>query len=591
LLNFKKIKYMKNIKNKILMLAVLGGLIINLMWSCKKDFLDVAPTGVLTESLLSSKKGLDGLLIGVYSILSGRGEWYGGADNWVNGSICGGEANKGSNNGDQALVQPVQRFETDPTSAVVSIKWKTCFEGIARANTLLRILNASTDPSVTAADKKQISAEGRFLRAHYYFELRRLYGSVPWVDETMTADQAVKVANTADIWPNIEADFKYAVDNLSETNAAVGRANSWAAKCYLAKVHLYQHHYTEAKALYDDVIAHGKTTGGLTYALVPKYADVFNAANDNNPEAVFSVQASVNTGSTNNANNDFVLNWPYNTGTKGPGGCCGFYQPSIELGNCFRTDANGLPLLDGSYDAPANALATDQGKLSTDAFTPDAGNLDPRLDHSIGRRGIPYLDWQDHPGYDWIRDQGFSGPYSPKKFVYYKSQEGTLTDVSSWTRGYTAMNYDIIRFADVLLQAAECEVEIGTNLDQARTYVNMVRTRAANPAGFVQKGGAPAAKYVIGLYNTAWTSVPTARAAVHFERKLELSGEGHRFFDLVRWGVADTEINAYLAYEGAILKNQLGGAHFTKGKNEIYPIPQDQIDLEGVGVLHQNPGY
>jgi hypothetical protein len=247
-------------------------------------------------------------------------------------------------------------------------------------------------------------------------------------------------------------------------------------------------------------------------------------------------------------------------------------------------------MLDGSYNSAANALKNDQGKLGTDAFTPDAGNLDPRIDHSIGRRGIPYLDWQKHPGFDWIRDQSYAGPYSPKKFIYYKSQEGTLTDGSSWTRGYATMNYCIIRYADVLLMAAEAEIEAGS-VEKAREYVNLVRTRAANADGFVKDGAVNAAKYVITTYAAPWSDKAAARNAVRFERKLELSGEGHRFFDLVRWGIAETTLNAYLAQEGKVLTTALGGATYKTGKAEYQPIPQDQIDLQGAAVLKQNPGY
>ena len=343
--------------------------------------------------------------------------------------------------------------------------------------------------------------------------------------------------------------------------------------------------------MFDQVISSGKTSGGAAYGLVDNYAQLFNAEFDNNKESIFAVQAAVNTGSVNNANPDFVLNFPYNTGPAGPGNCCGFFQPSFELANSFRTDANGLPLLDGSYNNAGNEVVTDQGKLSNEAFTPDAGPLDPRIDHSIGRRGIPYLDWGNFPGYDWIRDQAYAGPYAPKKYIYYKSQEGTLTDGSSWTRGYGAMNYVIIRFADVLLMSAEVEVELN-NLARAQELVNLVRARAANAASWVKKSdGSNAANYVIGQYTTPWASQDAARTAVRFERKLELSGEGHRFFDLVRWGVADATLDAYLAYEGAKLPIALGGSSFTPNKNEYYPIPQTQIDRQGADVLNQNPGY
>jgi hypothetical protein len=129
-------------------------------------------------------------------------------------------------------------------------------------------------------------------------------------------------------------------------------------------------------------------------------------------------------------------------------------------------------------------------------------------------------------------------------------------------------------------------------LEKAREYTNLVRARAANPAGFVKRAdGSNAANYVLGLYNSAWTDKNVARNAVRFERKIELSGEGHRFYDLVRWGIAADAVNAYLTYESKFLPGTLGGAKFTAGKHELLPIPQDQIDIIGADILKQNPGY
>lgn len=582
---------MKHSFNKI-MLAFGGLLALNIIASsCKSEFLEIEPTASLTEGVLSSKKGLDGLLIGAYSPLTGRGDWYGGFGNWVHGSIRGGEANKGTDAGDQSVVNPVQRFETLPNNGVVGSKWSMCFEGVARCNTLLRLTAASTDPTVTADDKKRITAEARFLRGLYYFELRRHFGSVPYVDESLSADDAVKVANDKDIYPQVEADFKAAMENLAETQSAAGRANKWAAAAYLAKVYLYQKKYAEAKTLFTDVINNGKTSSGEKYGLLDSYASVFRPANDNSKEIVFTVQTAVNTGNTNNGNHENVLNFPYNTGSDGPAGCCGFFQPSFDLVNSFRVDANGLPILDNTYNSAANEVKNDFGLKSADAFTPDAGTVDPRLDHSVGRRGIPYLDWIDHPGDNWIRSQPYAGPYSPKKFVFYKADQSSLTDGSSWTRGWTAINQHLMRFSDVLLMAAECEIEAGS-LETARSYVNQVRTRAANAATWVKRAdGSNAANYVVGLYNSPWTDKGAATAAVQMERKLELSGEGHRFFDLVRWGNAEQVLNAYFAYDGAKLTISLGGSKFTRGKHEVYPIPQSQIDIQGADVLKQNPGY
>ena len=176
--------------------------------------------------------------------------------------------------------------------------------------------------------------------------------------------------------------------------------------------------------------------------------------------------------------------------------------------------------------------------------------------------------------------------------AYYKSQEGKLTDGTSWTNGLTATNYKVIRFADVLLMAAEAEVEAGS-LEKARGYVNQIRTRA-NVQHVKDANGNDAANYAISNYTTPWTDQATARAAVRFERKLELGMEGHRFFDLVRWGVADQVLNAFLSYEKTKLASAYGSATFVKGKNEYFPIPQRQIDLEtsgGTSALTQNPGY
>lgn len=560
------------------------------MVSCKDEFLEVAPTGSLANAQLTTKAGVEGALVGAYSALNGVfGNRFEGPNHWITGTICGGDANKGTDPGDYSAINPIQRYETDPTSGDLNAFWRARYEGIARANEVLRLLAEATD--VSSDDAARISGEARLLRGHYYFDLKKHFNSIPYIDETVSnPEEIAAIANTPDVWGKIEADFEFAIANLPETMSQAGRNNKWAAAAYLGKAYLYQGKYAQAISQFNDVIANGQTVNGKKYGLVPAYAEIYNAANDNHEEAVFDVESALNSGSTQNSNYFDDLNYPYNTGSDGPGNCCGFNQPSFDLVNAFRT-SGGLPLLDNSYNDDANAVKHDYGVEASDPFEPDAGPLDPRLDHSVGRRGIPYLDWIAHPGKAWIRNQPYAGPFSPKKYIYYKSQENTLTDGSSWTRGYATMNYTIIRFADVLLMAAEAEVEAGS-LEKAREYVNMIRARAANSDHWVKNpDGSNAANYEISLYNDPWTDQSVARTAVRFERRLELSGEGHRFFDLVRWGIAQETLNAYLQNEAKILVTKFGGASFTAGKNEYFPIPQEQIDIQGSDVLSQNPGY
>jgi hypothetical protein len=302
------------------------------------------------------------------------------------------------------------------------------------------------------------------------------------------------------------------------------------------------------------------------------------------------------------------MNYPYNTGPNGPGECCGFFAPSFDLVNSYRTDAQGLPYLDNSYRDPANELNDDQGIKSDEEFDADYDKaVDPRLDLTIGRRYVQFLDWMPHPGFDWIRDQSYAGPFTQKKYSYRKSDKGKYQDGSSWTPGYHSINFMIIRFSDVLLMAAEAEIEGGGDLGLAVDYINMVRERAQTSTrikgkvtGYNLKDGKinykdpimdldeDAAKYNIGLYGALNTT--DARAALRFERKLELALEGQRMYDLVRWGIAEQEINDYLDYDGGKLPTNLGGATYT-ATDQFLPIPQRQIDLQGADVLKQNKGY
>lgn len=576
---------MNNFKLKIGALLASGALLVAV--SCSEEFLEIPPVGQLSENQLSSLAGIDASLIAAYSQVNGRGNRLGSPSNWVWGSIRGGEANKGTDPGDFTPINPIQRFENDAAGGEMGSKYNVCYEGIARANSVLRLL-AKAGPDVTPNDQARLSAQARYLRAHFYFELARDYNRTPYVDETVDYGSGLEaVKNDKDLFPFIIADLEFAISKLPGTQPQVGRVNVWAAKTYLAKVYMYTKELAKAKALFDDVIANGVTSNGLKYGLVPYYDDMFRGKNDNHQESVWAYQSAANTGSTANANPEFDLNFPYNTGPAGPGNCCGFFQPSFTFVNAFRTK-DGLPLLDKTYNSASNALKSDMNVASGADFTPDAGPVDPRLDHTVGRRGLPYLDWMDHPGQAWIRNQPNAGPYSPKKYVYAKSEAGTFQDNSSWTPGYTGINFMIIRFADVLLLAAEAEIEVGS-MEKAREYVNRIRTRAIN-SEIKRADGSLAANYVISTYNAAWTVKDVARLAVRHERLLELGMEGHRFYDLQRWGTAQAELDYYFAYDASKLPSALGGAKYSD-RFKWVPLPQGQIDLVGKDILTQNPGF
>ena len=579
---------MNTIMNKKISLLFVCFMCVSL--SCSDSFIEVEPKGVLSAKSLQNKAGVNFLLIGAYSALDGWTtsggafrSYQASADNYVFGGIASDDAYKGTTAGDQPAQSFIEAYQSLPDNVYFQGKWRLCYDGIARANDALQALALATD--VTDQERQYFTAEARFIRGHFHFELKKMFNFVPYIDEVTydPADlQSTKLKNDKDIWPDINTDFLFAYNNLPENQTQKGRPTKWAAAAMLAKAYLFQHNYQEAKNYLDAIVASGK------YSLMPMYHDNFKAVTNNNAESVFEVQYSVNDGASGGENGNIgaTLNYPYGGG--GVTTCCGFYQPSQNLVNAFKTDANGLPLHD-SFNI--GDVTNDQGLESTAAFTPYAGTVDPRLDWTVGRRGIPFLDWGVHPGKAYIRDQSYGGPYSPKKHVMYRSDVGVNT--FSGNPRLNANNYRMIRYANVLLWLAEAEVELG-NLEDARDLVNQVRQRAANPAGFVKKSdGTNAANYLIGLYTTPWTDQAFARKAVQFEERLELAMEGHRFFDLVRWGIAAPTLNAYIAGEKG-KRTYMASAVFEAGKHEYYPIPLQEIlnsQVDGQFTLSQNPGY
>jgi hypothetical protein len=572
---------MKN--NKILFTIVLA--VFAALVSCNKDFLEIKPKGSLDEGVLATEKGVNTLLIGAYSLLDGVSSqfgWEAASSNWVYGDIRGMVGNKGTDAGDQPDINPLQSFSETSTNPYLNIRWRSIYEAISRCNSVIIVSGkALAAGTITADQNASFVKQARTLRGWYHFEAWRLWSKIPYIDEK--TDQST-VTNKDDVKAKIIADLQEGT-TLPNNMGQVGRFNGTVANVLIAKAKMSMNKDWAGALANLNTAKTGTKPNGAAIGLAPTYGEVFDIVNRNGIESVYTVQYSVNDGSgASNGGNGEVLNFPYKGNGGSPGGCCGFFQPTQEYVNSFRTSADGLPMLDNSYNN--FPVKNDVGLTPAQPFTPDAGNLDPRLDWSVGRRGIPYWDWGKHTGSDWVRDQTYAGPYSPKKQVYKKSQEGQYTEVGNWTSGWTANGYRMIRYADILLLAAECQVETN-DLAGALANINAVRNRAANPDGFVMDGAVPAAKYVVAPYKT-FTDQAQARLAVRMERKLELGMEGHRWFDLNRWGNTQTELNRVLAYEKTMpWGNSMYGAATVGPEDVTYPIPQRQLDLS-LGKLVQN---
>ncbi len=588
-------------KNYKLLISL--GLLLLMTLSCNESFLDIKPFGSVSETTLANEAGIDKMLIGTYSLVNGGGAR--GGDFRIGINYIRGGADD-SRMGTETGASEYDACLFSSSDGYIHQAWQFWFAAVGRANDVLKMIPKVEDS--TPEHLLQVEAEAKFLRGYFYTYLVMFFRNVPWIDESINYGEGnYYVPNTMDVYPEIEADFMFAASNLTETKSEVGRANKWAAKAILAKTYMFQERFAAAKPLLDDIIANGQTTNGLKYKLLDKYNDNFIAATKNGSEAVFVMENSVKDGT--NGNNGNPLNH-YDGTYGGPATCCyGWNQPTYDYVDACQTDPEtGLPLLDTYRDTP---IPHDNGISSSSPFTPYQGTLDSRLDWCVGRRGIPYRDWGVHPGQAWVRNQFTSGPYNVVKNI---AEQARVESDRASGGGYTNNPYNVIRFADIILWAAECEVEIGS-LQKAEDYVNTVRQRAANPEGFVHKyinpaeplagfTDEPAANYKIGLYTGQFTASGKnyARKAVRFERRMELGQEHHRMFDLIRYDGNDFDVaaymNAFYAVEGPRLSNKTNNyltAVFGRDHHEYLPIPLAQIDLsvspEGESVLVQNPGY
>ena len=581
---------MKNIKT-----LIIGILATFLVVACSKDFLEYEPEGVLSSDNVATAENAEALVVAAYAGIANDDMVGPLTSMWVYGSVRSDDAYKGG--GGRSDVDIVDRYEQynlttadDPSDWMTPRTWTNYYAAISRANFALDVINDI--PDADYADKTLRQAELRFLRAHSHFILKLLFKKIPYITEGLSQEELLQISNkdsNDDLWNKIADDFLFAYNNLPPAQDQVGRADKNAAAAYLAKLRLYQayeqndtHQVTNINMTrLQEVIDYADDVTGV---LEPDYGNNFLDGYDNGSESIWAAQFSINDGTTV-GRVSFVtgLNSPHGTGLYG---CCGFHLASQNMVNAFKTDASGLPLLDTFNNTNIFNVVDGSGKTSLTAGI----TLDPRIDHTVGIPGRPfkYRNTVNAAGdmiynFSWARDPGVYGYFgnmkeqqSPDCSCYVK--EGPFVG--------TSKNIDFIRYADVLLFKAEALIQLN-QVDAGITIINQIRTRAGASTQRQLDAGATDV-FNVGTYPMGMTKVNAIKALM-FERRLEFGMEGPRFFDLVRWGIAEPVLNAYLTVEKT-RKDFLSNAVFTAGRDEYYPIPQREIDFTG-GLYDQNPNY
>jgi len=555
--------------------------------SCSKT-LDRQPQGSISGDELNTPENIEKMVIAAYSSL-GNENLHTSNSLWPWGSMRSGDAYKGGDGvGDNSEWNDYETFVTNQnTNGLTDQMWAQLYNGVARVNNaLLRIENAD---DAQYALKIQREAEMRFLRGNYYFMLKILWNQIPFIDENVPVDQYITVSNVQlssnDLWDKIAADFRFAADRLPNTQGDKGRPTKYAALAYLAKTLLYQA-YTQNDQHQVTNIDQAKLNQVVTlcdsviqfsgYGLADDFGDNFLAATENGKESVFAIQYSKNDGTQfGRIDMGHSLIYPMNQEF----GCCWQHIPSQDLVNSFKTAASGLPMFTG-YN---NSDALEGADFLNQTF-------DPRLDHSVAIPGHPYK-YEPNFVYQktWARAPAIYGYFSELKGAV-AANDPSFQKIPPFMS--SSKNWELIRFADVLLWKAEALIELNRPAD-ALPLIDSVRLRAANSiTRLKQSNGSNTSNYKVDIYqpgvNCTWTQ-DYARQALRTERRLEFALEGVRFFDLVRWGIADSYLNSYFTSEST-KRSYLKTAKFTKGRDEYLPIPLNQVNYSK-GLYKQNPGF
>ncbi len=585
-------------KLKNIFTIALAGLALS---ACSDDFLENKPQGSLSDGNMNDPSAVDLLVNGAYATFGCR---YADSNdphlfpvtNWSYGEVRADNAYKGG--GGETDLWEIHDMETSriqPNNGFLDGKWFNVYCGISRCNSAIRALR-KVDESQNKNKASRI-AEVRVIRDHWYFELVRLFNRIPYMDIDLPENDYTSVRNDEftrdEHLDRIANDLLEAANDLPDSQSEIGRINRRIALAYAAKVKLYQAYEQDPqtnavtginRTLLQEVV--DLIDGIQGYDLLADFQQLDLLEYENGPESVFAIQFSKDDGSSGVG----LINWSMLLNSMTGPGCPwqgdGFFLPSQDLINAYQTDADGLPVFD-YQNRP------DYGKVVFDSnggysLGNTDGNVDPRLDFITGRPTIRYKTFEERACGLWVRNSDVYGYNNTKRF--WLSPESKDAE-QGWPWGASALNWQIIRYADLLLYKAEALIELGGNgLEEARTLINRVRARAMN-SSYVKDFDDPskdAANYKIGLYPAAGWTQDYARQALRTEMRLEKAMEGERFFDLVRWGIAKETMNNFFAAEK---DNRIyyQNVSFETGE-EYFPIPVAQYNFSG-GIYVQNPGY
>lgn len=524
--------------------------------SCSR-LLDQAPYGAFTADQLDNES-VEGLLAAAYAGLNshyfGNNEAFAGpSTNWIF-DVRSDDAYKGG--GAVTMEANIHQLEVsiiNSDNVSLENKWQNDFYGITRVHKAMKALQETA--GLDHVD--QMMGELKILRAWFYFDMVRIFRHVPYFN--MYDDPSVvrnDVYTQDSIMRMLQTELVEAYNTMEENSPSPARFNKYTAAALMAKISAQLSDWAAVETYATIVINSGK------YQLYPNYLDMSKVENDNRYESIIALQSLVTSDNTQ-INWCNLLNTTYSEGNLyGTGD--DFFLASQNLANAFRTDFNGLPYLDESM-APSSEADRMNGAYK--------GNIDPRVDFTMGRIGLPFRGHLYTR--KWCRAYDTYGEFSGKKWMVDPSSPDM---VSGFPWGASNLNFVFLRYSDIILLKAEALIEQNKDLDGARTLINMIRTRAAesvDPFYSPVDVNPTISTYRVGEYGSAGWTQDYARKAVRMERRLELAMEGHRWFDLCRWGNAVEVMNNYYRTESQ-LRSHLAGANLTE--DEIYmPTPIAEV--------------